>query len=120
MTQVLRRKVRGWIAEKSPEQLKLPFALWTARAVLELIERRLDIRLGLSTVQLYLRPILSEALGHDAAKAVVAGAETLARRDRGLPRVCGRWAYLGRIWPSPIRQVIEVTWTPPETSPIGR
>jgi transposase len=49
------RQVRGWIADKSPEQLKLPFALWTARAVLELIERRLDIRLGLSTVQLYLR-----------------------------------------------------------------
>jgi transposase len=48
------RKVRGWIADKSPDQLKLPFALWTARAVLELIEQRLGIRLGLSTVQLYL------------------------------------------------------------------
>lgn len=48
------RQVRGWIVDKSPEQLKLPFALWTARAVLELIEQRLGIRLGLSTVQLYL------------------------------------------------------------------
>jgi len=55
LTAVQCRQVRGWIADKSPEQLKLPWALWTARAVLELIEARLDIRLGLSTVQLYLR-----------------------------------------------------------------
>src|SRR5689334_20497117 len=33
----------------------LPFALWTSRAVRELIERRLAKRLGLSTVPLYLR-----------------------------------------------------------------
>jgi transposase len=49
------RQVRGWIADKSPDQLKLPFALWTARAVLELIEQQFGIQLGLSTVQLYLR-----------------------------------------------------------------
>ncbi|MDX6750304.1 helix-turn-helix domain-containing protein [Geminicoccaceae bacterium 1502E] len=49
------RQVQGWIADTSPEQLKLPFALWTARAVRDLIEMRLGIRLGLSTVQLYLR-----------------------------------------------------------------
>jgi transposase len=55
LTEAQCRKVRGWIADKSPEQLKLPWALWTARAVSELIERRFDIRLGLSTVQLYLR-----------------------------------------------------------------
>lgn len=48
-------KVRRWIADKMPDQLKLPFALWTARAVLELIERRFGKRLGLSTVQLYLK-----------------------------------------------------------------
>ena len=44
-----------WIAEKTPDQLKLPFALWTSRAVRELIERRFGQRLGLSTVQLYLK-----------------------------------------------------------------
>lgn len=48
-------QVRRWIADKLPDQLKLPFALWTARAVQELIERRFNKRLGLSTVQLYLR-----------------------------------------------------------------
>jgi transposase len=49
------RRVRRWIADQTPDQLKLPFALWTSRAVRELIERRFGQRLGLSTVQLYLR-----------------------------------------------------------------
>ena len=49
------RQLRRWIAEKTPDQLKLPFALWTSRAVRELIERRFGQRLGLSTVQLYLK-----------------------------------------------------------------
>jgi len=48
-------RVRGWIAEGTPDRLELPFGLWTSRAVRELIERRLAKRLGLSTVQLYLR-----------------------------------------------------------------
>ena len=49
------RQVRDRIAEGTPDRLELPFALWTSRAVRELIERRLGERLGLSTVQLYLR-----------------------------------------------------------------
>jgi transposase len=49
------RKVQRWIADQTPDQLKLPFALWTSRAVRDLIERRCGKRLGLSTVQLYLR-----------------------------------------------------------------
>jgi transposase len=49
------RKIRRWIADKTPDQLKLPFALWTSRAVRELIARRFGKRLGLSTVQLYLK-----------------------------------------------------------------
>jgi transposase len=48
-------KVRGWIAEGTPDRLELPWALWTSRAVRELIERRFGKRLGLSTVPLYLR-----------------------------------------------------------------
>src|SRR3954451_8728186 len=48
-------KVRGWIAEGTPDRLALPFALWTSRAVRELVERRFGKRLGLSTVPLYLR-----------------------------------------------------------------
>ena len=34
--------------------------------------------------------------------------EFLAGRIVTLTRVCGRWAYLGLIWPGLIRQVIEV------------
>jgi transposase len=48
-------KVRGWIAGGTPDRLELPWALWTSRAVRELIERRFGKRLGLSTVPLYLR-----------------------------------------------------------------
>ena len=48
-------KVRSWIAEGTPDQLGLPFALWTSRAVRELIERRFGKRLGLTAVQLHLR-----------------------------------------------------------------
>ena len=49
------RQVRDRIAQGTPDRLELPFALWTSRAVRELIERRSGKRLGLSTVQLYLR-----------------------------------------------------------------
>src|SRR6476469_2048050 len=49
------RQVRGWITDKTPAQLKLPWVLWTSRAVRERIEQRFDKRLGLSTVQLYLQ-----------------------------------------------------------------
>ena len=49
------KTVRNWITDKTPDQLKLPFALWTSRVVRDLIETRLGKRLGLSTVQLYLR-----------------------------------------------------------------
>ena len=48
-------RVRGWLTGQTPDRLGLPFALWTGRAVRELIERRLAKRLGLSTVRLYLR-----------------------------------------------------------------
>jgi transposase len=48
-------QVRAWIVEQTPDQLGLPFALWTSRAVRELIERRLGKRLGPTAVQLYLR-----------------------------------------------------------------
>jgi hypothetical protein len=48
-------KIRGWIADKTPDQLKLPFALWSSRAVRDLIALRCGKQLGLSTVQLYLQ-----------------------------------------------------------------
>jgi transposase len=55
LTEAEARQVRDWIVGGTPDQLGLPFALWTSRAVRELIEVRLGKRLGLSTVQLSLR-----------------------------------------------------------------
>lgn len=43
------------VQEKNPDQLKLPFFLWTREAVRELIERRFRIRLSLVAVGNYLR-----------------------------------------------------------------
>jgi transposase len=48
-------QVRAWIVEQTPDQLGLPFALWTSRAVRELIEQRFEKRLGLTAVQLHLQ-----------------------------------------------------------------
>ena len=48
-------KIQGWIRDKTPDQLKLPFALWTSRAVRDLIALRFGKTLGLSTVQLCLQ-----------------------------------------------------------------
>jgi transposase len=48
-------QIRRWIIEQTPDQLELPFGLWTSRAVRELIERRFGKRLGPTAVQLYLR-----------------------------------------------------------------
>jgi transposase len=43
------------IRERNPDQLRLPFFLWTREAVRDLIERRFGLRLALSTVGRYLR-----------------------------------------------------------------
>jgi transposase len=43
------------IVDKYPEQYKLPFSLWTAKAVQELIERETGIKLARSTTGYYLR-----------------------------------------------------------------
>jgi transposase len=48
-------QIRRWIVEGTPDGLGLPFALWTSRAVRELIARRLGKRLGPTAVQLYLQ-----------------------------------------------------------------
>jgi transposase len=49
------RRVQRWIRDKMPDQMRLPFALWTAQAVRELIHKKLGKTLGLSTMQLYLK-----------------------------------------------------------------
>ena len=48
-------RVQRMLRDKCPDQLKLPFALWTAAAVQELIEREWGKRLARSTVRLYLQ-----------------------------------------------------------------
>jgi transposase len=55
LTEVEARRVQGWIANKCPDQMQLPFALWTAQAVRELIHKKFGKTLGLSTMQLYLK-----------------------------------------------------------------
>lgn len=56
-------RLKGWqaaaicnlIRDRHPEQLKLPFVLWTAEAVRQLIQRRFRIRCSVRTVQRYLK-----------------------------------------------------------------
>lgn len=48
------KAVQAMICEKTPDQLKLAFALWTRRAVCELVEREYDIRLPVRTCGEYL------------------------------------------------------------------
>ena len=55
LTALEARRVQGWITDKCPDQMQLPFALWTAQAVRELIHMKLGKTLGLSTMQLYLK-----------------------------------------------------------------
>ena len=49
------RALQKMIAEKTPDQLKLAFALWTRRAVCELIEREFASRMPVRTCGEYLR-----------------------------------------------------------------
>jgi transposase len=46
--------VRKLITDKTPDQLKIPYALWTCAAVAQLIEQRLGIRLPVRTMGPYL------------------------------------------------------------------
>ena len=56
-------RLKGWqaaaivnlILDRTPDQLRLAFALWTREAVAELIKERFAIRLSLSTMGRYLR-----------------------------------------------------------------
>lgn len=46
--------VRKLITDKTPDQLKMPYALWTRAAVAQLIEQRFGVRLPVRTMGLYL------------------------------------------------------------------
>ncbi len=49
------KKIQSLIIDTMPDQLKLPYALWTRKAVMELIEREFDIKLAINTTGDYLR-----------------------------------------------------------------
>ena len=102
-------KVQGWIADKTPDQLKLPFALWTSRAVRDLIALRFGKTLGLSTVQLYLQrwgmtpqKPLARARERQPA-AIAAWLERSTRRSPSAPRPRGRRSTGATRPGSPIR-----------------
>jgi transposase len=48
-------RIRQLITERCPDQVGLPFSLWTREAVGMLIERESDVRLSRSTISSYLR-----------------------------------------------------------------
>ena len=48
-------KVRGIILGKLPDQLKLPFYLWTRQAVAQLAKREFGVELSHTTVGRYLK-----------------------------------------------------------------
>ena len=47
--------IQRLVADRTPDQLKMPFALWTRRAVGELIRRRYGVELPVRTLGEYLR-----------------------------------------------------------------
>lgn len=55
LTATQEREVQKMITDKTPDQLKLPFALWTRRAVCDLVEERFGVRLPERTCGEYLK-----------------------------------------------------------------
>lgn len=55
LTAAQERAIQRLIVDKVPDQLKLPFALWTRAAVSELIEQKYGLKLPVRTMGEYLR-----------------------------------------------------------------
>jgi len=55
LTREQEKQVKDWIKDKTPDQLKLPFALWTREAVSHLIRNKFDITVSRWTVGRYLK-----------------------------------------------------------------
>lgn len=54
LTSEQERRIQKMLVDKTPDQLKLPFALWTRKAVQEAIEEHYGVKLPIRTVGLYL------------------------------------------------------------------
>lgn len=55
LNQAQEQEIQRMIIDKMPDQLKLDFALWTHKAVKELVEREFGIVLSINTMGDYLR-----------------------------------------------------------------
>ena len=55
LSQLQQKQLVSWISDKTPDQYKLPFALWTRKAVKILIEEKFSISFSETTVGVYLR-----------------------------------------------------------------
>ncbi len=51
----IEKKIQKMILDRMPDQLKLPYSLWTRKAVKELVEREFGIVLAINTMGDYLR-----------------------------------------------------------------
>ncbi len=73
------REIRDLIAEKTPDQLKLGFALWTRRAVVELIHDHFGVAIAVRTIGRYLK------------RWGFTPQEPLKRAYEQNPKAVGRW-----------------------------
>ena len=73
-------RVQSWIRDKCPDQLRLPYMLWTAPVVREVIRRRLGKEPGESTIRLY----LAGAPGVHAAETAGPGNSAFRRGDHAV------------------------------------
>lgn len=55
LTPAQERTIQRLIADKTPDQLRMPFALWTRAAIGQLIRRRCGVRLPVRTIGHYLK-----------------------------------------------------------------
>ena len=55
LTPAQEKEIQKVITDKTPDQLKMPFALWTRRAVCDLVEKRYGARLPERTCGEYLK-----------------------------------------------------------------
>ena len=55
LTKGQEKAIRGMVVDKTPDQLKMPYALWTRKAVMELIKRQTGIDMPIRTVGEYLK-----------------------------------------------------------------
>ena len=54
LTSAQEHRLRKMIMDKTPDQLKMAYALWTRKAVMELIEQETGVKMPIRTVGLYL------------------------------------------------------------------